>query len=143
MQKRWTFLLKTPAEGVFFEQLRKNLEHWKAHGAPVVSKMEVINQQIILLEAITDVSGCGIDSMIQILHKTAEDFAVEIQASSYIAFDLAGIFTLHFKDVPAALIEGKINAETMVYDFPAWIQGGLLKRELKNTWLARYLPEKV
>jgi len=144
MQNRWAFLLNQIADSSFFNILNDALSSWKTHGKIVDFKLELFENQIILIEAITDVSGCGIDQMVQIVQTLVSENGLEILPASTIPYLVEHqVFSIDFKLIPNKISEKILDEYSIILDFPTWIKGGTLQNPLKNTWMSRYLVQNV
>lgn len=151
MQNIWLFsflnFVDADATQRLATKLKAMLEGWNAHGTPVQSKVYFRYGHFLFIEAITDVSGCSIDWLHRGLLELFESEGLTLADSSRIFFWNAQeeIDSIDFRELEAALVNGKLQAGTRVFDPQAVQQGDFDRWEarLADTWMARYLPENA
>lgn len=151
MQNIWIFQLKSrlsaEQEIALRTRLTEQLEGWQAHKQKVHYRFELKYGHFIVIEALSPVSGCGIDSMMQMIQNISHEFEFEICDSGEIFFksNFSQDFELksvHFQQLDKAFASGSLKPDTIVFDHQAAYRGdwGKWENELANTWLKRFLP---
>jgi len=87
----WVFAAAHPLDGAQQELLLAHvdafLQHWAAHGAPVVGGRDLRHGRFLLVgadERATGVSGCSIDSLFRSLGRLEEEAGVALRDSSLV-----------------------------------------------------------
>lgn len=97
------------------KQLLKFCQDWKAHGVHLKSSYTILfNRFIILLvdESVQKITGCSIDSSVQLLKSIEDDFDLELFNRKLIVFEQADkIETLLISDFKKI-----INPNTIVFN---------------------------
>jgi hypothetical protein len=149
MQNIWIFQLAAPLTAEQKNTLEQGLgvyvrDAWKAHGAPVPGEMEIRHDQFLIIQAEPgSTSGCSIDSMTKAANTALQSIGAQRVESQFIAFrDAQGkIAYLDFRQIGQALAEGRLTAETTIFN--AALQPGeplsQFEIPLKASWMKRYL----
>lgn len=150
MQKNtWFYSLISPLDASQVADLQAKFDtftqNWKSHGTPVNGRIHIEYGQFVVVKSdISDErpSGCSIDSM----RKAVEQI---LQQQGLKWADAATIFykngeTIHqtdFRKIPDLILAGELSENSLVFDHSLnnsddlnmWV------REMKDTWLKRYL----
>ena len=150
MQNTWIFQLRHPISAAHRSNLLTALSalmaDWKAHGTPVPGQAKVVRDRFIVVQAQPgSTSGCSIDSMTQGIDSILDAMGMALLPPNEVFYlnpegDLAHI---DFRKVKEALAEGRMHADTVVFDSTMGQSNDLNRWEmpLRETWLARFLPE--
>jgi hypothetical protein len=150
MRSNWIFQSANKLTPSQQDSIRKSidafLEKWNAHGTPVPGTGEIKHDRFILLQAEAgSTSGCSIDSMTREISSLLSREGI-LRTESGMIFYHAGngeISAVDFREVENLIASGEIGPETVIFDNTMGQSDDLSKWEvpLKETWLARYLPE--
>jgi hypothetical protein len=149
MQSLWVFasVKKIPNAAALQALAEQALSDWNAHKVPVQSRVQVLpepeNPHFLVVEALSDTSGCSIDKLRQ---KMVEVFATQqltiADAATIFYRNGSEIQAADFRELDALFLSGALTAETIIFD-PAAIQRNSLsgwEQPLSQTWLSRYMP---
>ncbi|MBX3103095.1 MAG: hypothetical protein KF690_11345 [Bacteroidetes bacterium] len=142
MQSLWIFPLNRPAPDSLEELLRAALAGWQAHKQPVQSCVTVVDAYFVIVEALSDTSGCGIDWLQKAVTEVLTTQELEVLDAAEVLYQTPqGISRVHFQHVPELLANGTLTAGTVVYDHTCVHRGTLdgFRTPLGQTWLSRYL----
>ena len=115
-------------------RLMNFLDDWKAHGNPLNASFTIIYDRFIVVsldEASYQATGCSIDKLTQQIAGFERELQISLLDRTQIAFrdhnDM--IETMHMMDFRAALENGELNANTIVFN-------NLIstKQELESKW---------
>ncbi|MBO0932949.1 hypothetical protein [Fibrella aquatilis] len=100
--------------------IRPALEAWAAHGHPLLASAKVVEGRFLLLavdEGAGLPSGCSIDSSVHTVQAIGQALGVDFldRAVAYRATD-GSVHTLPLGDVKAAVAEGILAPETLVFN---------------------------
>lgn len=99
---------------------REFIDNWAAHGADLRAAIEVFYNRFIVLfadESQVQASGCSIDSSVHFMKKIQEAFGIDLFDRLNIAFRTSnGIDSLRMNDFQAALSNGQLSEETLVFN---------------------------
>ena len=119
---------------------------WAAHGSPLDAVVEVLHNRFVVLAVDEEqalASGCSIDKSVGFIKQLEHDLNLMLTARMIVVFEGAdGLASCRLQDLPALLKEGRLTADTMVYDDLVPTMGELRGRfcmPLRETWLVRYL----
>lgn len=132
------------------EDLRSELEQvlagWKAHGKPVPSRMQFVEDRLLVVEALDEKSGCSIDWMTQmVLARVARHGNQLLDASTVFYYRADRLCECHYNQVPDLLQRGVLAPHTQVLDITCVHRGSLdgLRTTMASSWLSRFLPLEV
>lgn len=149
MQHIWIFQLatspSTTIKAMLLPQLDAFMETWKAHGAPVPGHARLLHDRFVVVQAEPGhASGCSIDSMTKGVTEILAQHGLEALGADRIFFreQDGSIAHIDFKEAKAALLSGRMNAQTTVFDSTLGNAHQLEQWEvpLEKTWLKRFLP---
>lgn len=147
MQSRWIFQLSEalapPKDDEYLHELRETLALWKAHNVPVESRSGLVDGMFVCIEALSETSGCGIDSMRKMVENLTEKYGLELLDAGTICYRTdRGVGKVSFFDLDAALKAGIIEDDTPIYDLTAVERDGFADflRPFSETPLALRIP---
>lgn len=152
MQHTWIFQLGAPLHPAQATQITQGLNalvaEWKAHGTPVPGHGEVRYDRFVVVQATPgSTSGCSIDSMTRGVETLLQAAGTEVLAPNFVFFREAdgSLAFLDFREIAAGIAAGRLHADTTIYDGTMGQTNDLSKWEvaLKDSWLARYLPQEA
>lgn len=109
------------------------LNHWQRHGEDLIASYTILHNQFIVLlvnEDILPVSGCAIDSSMELIKKIESDFLVDLTNKLLISYkENDKIQICEFTNFKTFIKTGKINENTIVFN-------NLIttKQELETLW---------
>lgn len=120
------------------EALTRDLEffcsQWKSHGAAVIGTARVLMNRFVVViadERSATVSGCSTDSSVKAVQAIEENYRLSLFDRLQIAFlGEQGVFTLPLNEVPEALLHGRIQPETPVFN-----NSITTLKELREEWI--------
>jgi hypothetical protein len=129
-------------------QLEAFVAVWKAHGAPVPGEVSLRHEHFVIVQAEPGhASGCSIDSMNKGVNDILAQAGIEVLGPERVFFREAdgGIGHIDFKEAKAAILSGRLNAGSTVFDSTLGNTNDLSRLEttLDKTWLGRFLPQKA
>ncbi|MCS6905461.1 MAG: hypothetical protein RML72_03585 [Bacteroidia bacterium] len=147
MQKLWIWAIDDKLDEkiieTFQEKVRAALAEWNAHQNPVSNKVSIYSKRFLIIEALSEVSGCSIDWLTRNIQTTAQEMNIPLADSASVFYkDNNGeIQKSHFSQIPKLLEEGILTPETIIYDLTVAHTNQLENFEapLKATWMNRYL----
>lgn len=122
-------------------------EGWNAHGNPLPTSFEILDNQIIILavdETGLGASGCSIDSSVRALRQLEEQLGNDLTNQGKVTFrsNSGEIHVTSALGIKAKVTSGEIESDTLVVN--PQIQ---TKKELENvwisasdSWMSRYFP---
>ena len=124
------------------------VQKWLSHQREVHGSGLVLENRFIILsadEAMTDVSGCSIDSSVRFIREVEQTFGVSCFDRSHLYFqDASGsIVSLDFREIRDAWDRGIIDDQTQIYNLQAAHVEDIRTKwmlPLSATPLARFLP---
>jgi hypothetical protein len=152
MQHVWVFQLdKSPSQAAkerIENQLAKYMVQWKSHGSPVPGEAEIRYDRFVLVQAEPGhASGCSIDSMNRGVSDILLAEGIEVLGPEHIFYkgNDGSINTIDFRDVKTAILDGSLNAETIIFDSSMGQSTDLRRWEvqLQDSWLGRFLPQNA
>lgn len=152
MRHVWIFQLATSPDSGQSATLTSGLDHlmqtWKAHGSPVPGTYQIRYDRFLIVQAEPGhASGCSIDSMNRSVAELLSNAQLQVLGADRVLYRGAdgGIQDIDFKEVRAAIQDGRLHADTTVFDSTLSNSNDLSKWEvpLSQTWMARFLPVKA
>lgn len=152
MKNIWIFQLHEPLEAGRREKvetaLRIFLSNWQAHGEPVPAKFNIHEERFILVHAQEDAaSGCSIDRMFRETLGILESNGAKVAGPENVFYknETGEVLFFHFLQAETMIKNGHIGPATIVYNSSITNEAEIASFEsaLKDTWLARFLAEKV
>ena len=152
MRNIWIFQLHEPLQDARQERVKSALEqflaNWQAHGVPVPARFEIRDGRFILVHAQEDAaSGCSIDRMFRETLGILETNGAKVAGPENIFYQngTQPLRNFHFLQAENLVRSGEIGPETLVFnssitteeEIPSFVS------PLKETWLARFLTQKV
>ncbi|MEM6344488.1 MAG: hypothetical protein AAF927_11435 [Bacteroidota bacterium] len=123
------------------------LAQWKSHGTPVEGLIKIRYGRFIIVQsnpAEARPSGCSIDSLKKSVGTILDKHGLKVLDASYVYYRSGTeINAVHFRELNQLAADGRLEAETIVFDHSLAQSDDLSKWELplKQTWLKRYLPK--
>lgn len=144
MVNTWVFFADGQIFGIdtFTSELKKLLSQWDSHGELVPNNFEVIENQIIIIDAKPGAtSGCSIDALHKIVDALLKQYGCTLLASSEVVYRENGkIVHVDFRKIPELLRSGLISSDTIVFDVQSRISGDFFwEKPLRHTWLSKFL----
>lgn len=152
MQHTWVFQLSRSLTDADKPHLQAELDaflvQWKSHGSPVPGTAEILFNRFIVIQAVPGTtSGCSIDAMTKGVEQILAGIQVQILGADTVFYlDEAGqLQHLNFRELDAACREGRLKADSVVFDSSLGQKGDirLWQVKLRDTWMARYLPKEL
>lgn len=111
-------------------------ESWNAHGNPLPTSYEILDDQILVLavdESAAGASGCSIDSSVRTLRELEQQLRVDLTNSGKVSFksEDGAIEVAHALSIKNKVLEGAITKDTPVIN-PV-LQS---KKDLENIWIS-------
>ncbi len=127
------------------ELIRQFTIRWTAHNVDLKAWGDVFYQRFIVLavdNSVAPASGCSIDKSVHFLKELEAHFGIHLFDRLLLPYFNEGAITgIHKSEIKAALDEGALSGETLVFDHTV-----RSLQELKETWIrplkdswARYL----
>ncbi|MEL6132300.1 MAG: hypothetical protein AAFR59_02930 [Bacteroidota bacterium] len=149
-QYTWIFSLRAPLNPDAKAELQKDLDtftgQWKSHGTPVEGLIQVKRDQFIIVQADPSVSrpsGCSIDSLRRGVDQILKHHGLEVLTPASVGYEGGGgeVTFVDFREIPQYVKEGKLHAQTRVFDNTLSQSDDLAlwEQPLEATWLKRYL----
>jgi hypothetical protein len=148
MQHIWIFQLSralTPQEkGMISQEMDRFLAQWKSHGAPVPGEASFPHDHFLIVQAVPGTtSGCSIDAMTKGVEGILSRTSVEVLGPDQVFFREkdGAIAHLDFRNIKAAVLAGRLTADSTVFDASMGQGSDLRKWEvpLSATWMSRFL----
>jgi hypothetical protein len=152
MQHLWIFQLATApsaeAKILILNQLEAFVAVWKAHGAPVPGSVSLRHDRFVVVMAEPGhASGCSIDSMTKGVTEILTQHDIAVLGPERVFFKEAdgSIADIDFKEVKAAILAGRLSADSIVFDSTMGQTNELDRWEvqLQTTWMGRFLPQRA
>lgn len=140
----------TPGEEEMISSTLKSFcNRWEAHGNPLASSFKIEYHQFIVLavdENVNEASGCSIDSSVRVLKDIQSQNTFDLLNRS-IPFLQNEKITLHsIAEAKALVTSGQIAEDAPTFNNAVASKKDFLngwKVSIKNSWLAKYLPQKA
>ncbi|MCR6637694.1 MAG: hypothetical protein NVV82_01495 [Sporocytophaga sp.] len=128
------------------EKLYTFTSGWESHGRKLTGTFEIRFNRFIIIavdESISDASGCSIDKSVVIIREIAAHTGTNLLDRSLVAYRNASspIQIVKFNEVSAAVIQGIITPETLIYNNTITsLQEWQMNWELpaKKSWVSRF-----
>jgi len=129
-------------------RLMNFLDAWRAHGNPLNASFTIIHDRFIVVsldEASYQATGCSIDKLVHQIQNLETELNISLLDRTQIAFRDHNkmIETMHMMDFRAALENGDLNSETVVFNNLVSTKAELESRwetQIKNSWHKDWLP---
>jgi hypothetical protein len=143
MQKIWIFTfnqqLSEELHQVFDAALRNKLSEWAAHKVPVQSKVLWEARQLLVVEALSDVSGCSIDWLTHLVQALAGEYQLQLCNPTAIPVQQSenSLALIPLSDLIAGLRNGQVSTDAIVYDYTVVHHNTLSgwKKPLAESWI--------
>ncbi|MFN5557642.1 MAG: hypothetical protein ACK48F_15610 [Chryseotalea sp.] len=129
------------------KQLDQYLAGWTAHGNSLLAAHTILHDYFIVIglnQNEADASGCSIDSLFRMIKTVAENANIDLLNRENVALHTeSGITLVERKGLKQFLAENKVQ---FVYNTLVNTKSNVIhhfKQEIKSSWVARFLPEKV
>jgi hypothetical protein len=151
----WVFGSSRPLdEGnpVLRGRLDRFFSQWQSHGESVSGRWRILDDRflVVLREPEgAEVSGCSIDSMVGEVKALERELDTRLLDSSRIFYrtDAGKVESVNRLEFKALAAEGKISAETEVYDTTLTsledLRPGVFSKPLKDSWHMRLFEQAV
>lgn len=97
---------------------------WKSHKKPVIGDYEILHDRFIILVAESSVSGCSIDSLVNVFRKLKDEYNLDALNQDLVYYQESnGIFSLSRDDFQKLVDNDKINLDTTVYNMTPTMLG--------------------
>jgi hypothetical protein len=124
------------------------LSEWRAHGQELNASFTIIYERFIVIgldEASYQATGCSIDKLVKVLEFAEKDLQISLLDRTQIAFrdhnDM--IQTVHMMDFRAALENGDLNENTIVFNNLISTKSELQRKwetTINGSWHKDWLP---
>ena len=149
----WIYSLKqtlsSDTEASLQRAISAFLSQWKSHGTPVEGMIQLKYQRFVIVQANPEderPSGCSMDSLKRAVSSILEEHHLEQVDAGYVFFRNANgeIEHVFHRDLQSHIAQGKLQAETIVFDHTLSQSDDLTVWEvpLSSTWLKRYLKDQ-
>lgn len=153
MNRVWSFIISKSLSKkdlmTLTELGNKFILNWSAHENKLTASFDIFKERIIVVkvnEDITDASGCSIDKLTRFIKEAEKQFNIELLNRLFVAYKTQDkIEIVHASKIKELLDNNIINENTIIYNTAAGNQTELTnwEKELKYTWLNKYLIPKV
>ena len=137
-------------EVAFLDDLFKAFEKdWSSHGRPVSGSCTVVGNRVVVVAAHLDsgdISGCGIDKSLHLLHEAGASRGFEWSSALNIVYEdaVGGLHVTTRQAFKKLAGQGLVTPDTRVIDLSIRSLGDLrnpgLLRPVSSSWHARLLP---
>jgi hypothetical protein len=142
-------ILTAAESALIMERLAPFLTEWSSHGTPLQSAAQVIDQAIIVMaveNGFEAASGCSIDKSVRVLKELELELHISLFDRLKILYKSPNSSVVEVLPLAAfknKLAAGEISADGTIVNTQVESVGELkseLWKEVKNSWLARFLP---
>ncbi|MFN8350338.1 MAG: hypothetical protein U0U25_02615 [Flavobacteriales bacterium] len=119
---------------------------WAAHGAALDACVDVLHDHFVVVavdEQQAMASGCSIDKSVRFVQELERDLGLRLTDRMVVLYEQAGaVHALRADEVPAALKDGRLSADTTVFDDLVATKADLdarFRTALRSSWMARWL----
>jgi sulfur carrier protein ThiS len=122
---------------------------WTAHERQLTASFEIFKDRIIIVkvnEDVTGASGCSIDKLTRFIKEAEKQFSIELLNRLIVAYKNDNeVEVVHSSKIKELLSENKISENTVIYNTSILTQNELntWEQPLKETWLNKYISEKI
>ena len=100
------------------------IDNWHSHKNPVKGTYEILHDQFIILAAESSVSGCSVDSSINVFKKLKHEFNLDALNQNLVYYkDTKGISALSRDNFQNLVDDDRINMDTIVYNLTLTMLG--------------------
>lgn len=145
MVNKWIFPLNKKLEEneqlLIEDMIKRELKDWNAHGKPVEYHLNILFQQIIIIKALNQTSGCSIDSMQKKIRNLVHELGYEVLPNQYIMYldNNQELKYFDFREIDKKIHHHELNENTLIIDKQKLLEGESNPLSiLKETWLVRY-----
>lgn len=145
MTNRWFFplekALNPEQRQLFLKEIESSLQGWETHGEPIFYNVDLLYNQILLIEAITPVSGCAIDNLYKRIHACLNANRHKVLPYHFVFFLQDGKLNyFDFREIEKHLQTGTISTETLVLDTQKLLQDGSdYWTKVGDSWLVKFV----
>ena len=146
----WIYASDQTITGTDQDRLLKSIRNfivsWTSHERSVTAEVEILMDRFLIVSAHLpdgDVSGCGIDKLVNAVVELQSDFGFTWLDGLQIPYksETGDIVSVDRSDFRRMVNDGTITGETLVYDTSLHTLGDLrtigLERSARNSWHAR------
>lgn len=146
----WVYQAERPLtseeENFVLSNGKKFMDQWVSHGHPLTASIKVIERSFVLI-AVDDrqlPSGCSIDASVGLLRSLGSKLKVDFFSRTNIPLWInQSVKLFALGDLKKKIKKGEVSEDTLMFntlvqkkkELAGWII------PLKESWLARYLPE--
>ncbi len=127
--------------------LRAFSENWEVHGSPLPASFKIFYDQLIVLAAGDETSGCSIDTSVRVMKQLSAEIGVDLLDRTRIAlFKEGGLVTVPVAKLKEHIKAGEIASRTLLFDNTIQTLSELRERwpaPAEETWLKRFFSEKA
>jgi len=145
MVNKWIYPLKNKLthteKEVIFNELNQNLKDWNSHGKPIQYSVQMLFNQVIIIEAITETSGCSIDYLQKKVYEVLHHHRIEILPNHYVLYlkNEKELGYFDFRETQNFIKNQEITIETPILDTQKILEGNQSYYSiLRDSWLVRY-----
>lgn len=127
---------------------RSFCEQWVAHGAPLRTSFQIIENQFLVLAVDEDVhapSGCSIDTSVHMLKDLQRTAGVDFLDRTKVPFSMDGTVRLiPITELRQSFVKGILGPHSETFHVLADTKEALERRwrlPVKDTWMVRYLSK--
>jgi len=143
MQKIWIFQLDQNIRPIKAEELtayiQDGLETWKTHGKAVTNRCACLHGRFIVIEALSDTSGCSVDWLNQQVENACKQVRVLLEDAGRVCIRTdQGLVSLPFNDLIQKVEAGILSLDTIIFDNTV-VHGNSIARwekPIAESWLA-------
>jgi hypothetical protein len=128
--------------------LTQMCEQWTAHGTPLDTSFNILNDQFIVLavdETANGASGCSIDGSVRTLKNLQQPLGLDLFDRTLAAFELNGQIVIHrLSDIRNLFEKKALSADTIAFNNAVTTKGEWQTNwrvRVKDSWMARFLPK--
>ncbi len=97
------------------------VSQWQSHGDKVEGCFDIVDNRFLVIiadESEVMVTGCSIDSSVRVMKELEQELSIQLLDKSQVAFqnEREAVFLVGIAQIPSAVAEGKITANTFVYN---------------------------
>lgn len=150
MQNLWIFQINRNLDFSEADQLtaylQTKLSEWKAHGKTITHRMAVLHGRFVVINAVSDPSGCSVDWLNSAVESCLARVASVSEDHSRICFRSSkGIESLHFMELIDAVRAGQLSPQTVIFDNTVVHRGTMAdwEKPVAESWLAPRINASV
>ncbi len=142
----WIYLsprkLDAGETGILTSRLQTFSEGWEVHGAALPASFRIFHDQLIVLAAGDETSGCSIDTSVRVMKELGAEIGVDFLDRSLIAlYKNDSLVTIPVSRLKELVRDELIEPQTKVFDSTITTLGELREKwpaPAEETWLKRF-----